>query len=420
MNTFLRILLLIIFTLSPIHGIDEDFLIESESYLLDNLVEKINETLKKVGIDKGFVQEEGGKIVLKGKYKNYDEFVSAYMIAQAIAGVSKVSPVYDIVKSTIVERNLERCIAFAMLGYPEKCKNFIPYAEGLSSSKDNKVALLIGVGTFKYGINPLGDAPLNDVELVSKILEKRGYKVYTLLNEEATYDNVMKLLNKIISEIPDGGTFFFYASTHGSPKSPDGETGVVLYDTSVVGRACSTLDKSVSTDVRDIVITAKRMCNFLNNSLTLVEDIIPLLSASGKNIKFIASLDICYSGRALKPYLGNILEEAYATDYESALRISGYFPYAMIYISSASGEQSALQTSFNGKEHGIFTYYFFTQLPEEQYNTFVTFKKIKKKVAIRSAKECRKIKRSFEGVKCDERGQTPIYIQNKDSIDPRL
>ena len=393
----------------------------SSSYS-DDLVDKINVTFQKVGIKKGFVQEEDGKIILKGNYKNYDEFLSAYMIAQAIAGVSKVSPVYDVVKSNIVERNLELCVAYNMLGYPEECPSKVLYNAAGKHAKYKKYALLIGIGKFKYNINPLGEAPINDVNLVKKVLEKKGYKVYTLVNEKATYENVAKTIRKIVEEIPNGGTFFFYASTHGAPKSPDGETGVVLYDTSVEGKACQTLKNVQVSDsyTRDIVITASKMCNFLVNSLTLTEDIIPILTASGKQIRFISSLDVCYSGRALKPYLGNILDEAYATDKESAVRISGIFPYEMIYISSASGNQLSLQANFNGKEHGIFTYNYYTTLPQEKYDTYKTYLKVKPEVSKESGNYCRLMKRNVAQAKCDENGQNPLYIKNRARINPVL
>ena len=428
-KVFILLILLTLFSCSPVAYESSNLLkpfsqekqVYSASYY-DDLVDKINSTFQKVGITKGFVQEEDGKIVLKGTYRNYDEFLSAYMIAQAIAGVNKVSPVYDVVKSNIVERNLELCVAYTMLGYSEKCPSAVPYTGGGRRTRYKKYALLIGVGRFKYNINPLGYAPINDVNLVKKVLEKRGYKVYTLSNEEATRENVLRTIRRIVEEIPNGGTFFFYASTHGAPKSPDGETGIVLYDTSVEGEACQTLKNARVSDsyTRDIVITANRMCNFLVNSLTLTEDIIPILEASGKRIRFISSLDVCYSGRALKPYLGNLIDEVYATDKESALRISGIFPYEMIYISSASGNQRSLQAKVNGKTHGLFTYYYYTALPKERFDTYRTYLKVKPKVIKESGNYCRLIKRSLSQTKCDENGQNPLYIKNKTRVNPIL
>lgn len=410
--------LFLLILLAVIPCLAQDF----ESSSNNDIIDKINATFRKAGIRKGFVQEDDGKIVLKGDYRNYDEFLSAYMIAQAIAGVNKVSPVYDVVKSNIVERNLELCIAYGMLGYSEKCPGFIPYTAGKENKKYKKYALLIGVGKFKHNINPLGDAPKNDVNLVKGALEKAGYKVYTLIDEEATYENVRKTIENIVKEIPDGGTFFFYASTHGAPKSPEGETGIVLYDTSVEGTACQTLkNASVSESyTRDIIITANKMCNFLVNSLTLTEDIIPILTASGKQIRFIASLDVCYSGQALKPYLGNLIDEVYATDDKSAIRISGVFPYEMIYISSASGNQLSLQSDFNGKEHGIFTYEYYTTIPQEGFDTYQTFEKVKNKVTEKSGNYCRAIQSRGIQSGCDVSGQRPLYIKNKEKVNSVL
>lgn len=389
----------------------------------DQVVYQINNAFKESGIDKGFVErnKDNEKIELKGDYKDYDQFLSAYMIAQAIAGVNEVSPAFDVENANIIIRNTELCSAAAMLGKPERCPTYIATITQKTDKefdkkmkKSGKYAILIGVGQFKYINAPLGDAPLNDIQLVKTALEKRGFNVLTLKNEEATYENTKKTIARVINMMKDGDTLFLFASSHGSPKSPEGETGVVLYDTSVEGVNCKDLepDKINNQATRDIIITAKKMCNLLKNSLSLEEDVLPLIITSGKNINFIASFDICYSGGALKNILGNVKNESYAMTDKSAEKIVNFVDFPFAYISSASGAQQALQKKFVDKEYGIFTYYYYTTLPTKDYNLVKTYRETKDNISKESAETCREIKsRNTEG-SCADTGQTPLLIKN--------
>lgn len=494
----------------------------------DEEVDKINAALYAAGITKGYViRDLKGFIALEGTYRNYDEFLSAYFIAQAVAGVSKVNPAFNIVNANIVVRETEKCIAYVMSGDITRCENTIPFSlrketpviseipEKVPSKKKksakkkqeivkvspSKIALLVAVGKYKDpNIPPLGDAPINDALLVKDILEKNGYKVHLLTNEEATKANVKNKITQIVEhELKDGGTFFFYASTHGAPKNPYGETGIVLYDTEVVlakGEACSTLKKAleVSNETitqsekeqepqlkeeksqskgmkifdwfkrdskkgeqrsdrevgepkikeetrakdegflgkfkeflkkqqqkeaaksRDIIVTAQKMCHMLKNSITISEDILPLIESSKKEIRFISSLDVCYSGMALKEVLGlKKPMDIYTNDPIVIENLGGVITKPFAYISSASGEELSMQKYFEEmkRSHGVFTYYYYTSLPKYYNDINKTYSETKNVIKGESASVCRNLRTVNQNERCNPEGQNPLVFINK-------
>ncbi|MEJ5172807.1 MAG: caspase family protein [Hydrogenothermaceae bacterium] len=402
---------------------------------------KILDTLESIGLKCGTAQDnlkskfdcievdgKTGFFRLKGEFKDYDQFLSAYMIVQSIAGVSKVSLVFDIFDTKIKVRNVEKCFVSLFSGdYSNECKIYKPIQassfDNKVQKKHNKYALIIAVGKYKFLPSEkfLGDAPINDAELVKANLERKGYKVILLKNEEATKDNVLKTLDEIIAKLPEKeGTLYFYASSHGSPKDPNGETGIVLYDTSIENSdSCNTIADALNknnigdTKIRDILITAKKMCNVLRNSITLNEDIIPRLSASNKKIKFISNLDVCYSGIALKKAIDNISsDDIYSPDQTVAKYLTGIYPNPMIYISSASGEQLSMQRKFGDKDYGIFTYNFYKSLAKNKYNIEINYKNTLQIIKESTGEACRNLKKSRGDSKCDENGQNPLFFKN--------
>ena len=78
-------------------------------------------------------------------------------------------------------------------------------------------ALLVGIGKYKSGTgwkNIHGDA---DVELLKPKLEKHGFVVYTLINEEATKDAIQRALIRLKEECQPGDKIYFHFSGHGQP-----------------------------------------------------------------------------------------------------------------------------------------------------------------------------------------------------------
>ena len=78
-------------------------------------------------------------------------------------------------------------------------------------------ALLVGIGKYKPDTgwkNIHGDA---DVELLKPKLEKHGFVVYTLINEEATKEAIQGALIRLKEECQPGDKIYFHFSGHGQP-----------------------------------------------------------------------------------------------------------------------------------------------------------------------------------------------------------
>ena len=71
--------------------------------------------------------------------------------------------------------------------------------------KPRKVAFLVGVGTYKHGLPPLGKAPLNDVAELAKELKAGGFdEVVTLTDADATKEAVEGQFAKLLTGNGDG------------------------------------------------------------------------------------------------------------------------------------------------------------------------------------------------------------------------
>lgn len=308
---------------------------------IEELRSKINDAFSRAGIFDGYVQynEKLKMFEVMGKFRTYDEFLYAYMIAQAYAGVTKVSPAYSIKHAVIIHTPIERCLPYVIVGKecPHIKKEKIAQTEygakiRAESKGNNKIALVLGVSVFANNIPPIVGAD-NDGLLWGKYLESMGYKVFYLLNENATKQRVLETLEAIIENLKDGDTFVFVASSHGAPKNERGEVGIVLYDSGDLARnRCAQLVPN-----EPHLQAAEKMCVLVKDSLSVERDI--LEKFRGKKITFIPILDACYSGDALRGYLGDVIkaEEVAPLDfYESRLKVVA--PKALgVFVSSSSG-----------------------------------------------------------------------------------
>ena len=104
-------------------------------------------------------------------------------------------------------RQLSRILVFALLFWP-----FLLFAQ-------QKHALLIGISDYPQHKDP--DASwsrihgANDVQLLSPILSKQGFKVTTLTNKSATHDAITKSLIKLGQSIHSGDIVYIHFSGHG-------------------------------------------------------------------------------------------------------------------------------------------------------------------------------------------------------------
>jgi len=104
----------------------------SRAASMNDYVNEINSVYHDIGLQsfgKGAYVQVGsnGKIDLKGDYKTYKDFEKAYYIAESIAGVSNVNPAFNVINANIIERPLEKCVAYSMKNEYSKCPNIISY-----------------------------------------------------------------------------------------------------------------------------------------------------------------------------------------------------------------------------------------------------------------------------------------------------
>lgn len=440
------------------------------------LIDQINRSFQKAGIFEAYIQyNEAIKMFeLKGKFRTYDEFLYAYMIAQVHAGVKRVSPVYNIKHAVIIHTPIELCLPYAFLNLDcpyidNKTKQKVEKREIINLLVDNKTnlnnkyALVLGISKFKNrGISSILGAD-NDALIWGKYLEDRGYQVVYLINEEGTKENVEKAIDMIISKLKDNDTFVFFASSHGVPKNEKGEVGIMLYDSGDITLRPENRCKIPLPPGEEHLQAAEKMCTLVKDSLSVEQSILKKLE--GKKVNFIPIIDACYSGDALRGYLGDVIksEEVAPLDfYEKRLRMFSPEALKMI-VASSSGfrlsysaplgvfaknsiavfkkdlselpysvekvmKKGSGSSNQNNKEienikfvksHGIFSFYLVNALPENENKLVKALESVKDYINRDSEYICnnldiREVDRTIRVVTerhCPKGGQNPIVLK---------
>ena len=87
-------------------------------------------------------------------------------------------------------------------------------------SAKNKYALLVGISNY-HAIIPNTEwndiHGVNDVRLISPILRDQGFHIDELLDDKATYKNIISRLNMLIKRSTKGAIVYLHFSCHGQP-----------------------------------------------------------------------------------------------------------------------------------------------------------------------------------------------------------
>ena len=83
-----------------------------------------------------------------------------------------------------------------------------------------KRAFLVGISNYDtvltgYQWNNING--VEDIKLLSPALEQQGYSITTLLDEEATHDNIINKLSRFTTNSKKGDIVYLHFSTHGQP-----------------------------------------------------------------------------------------------------------------------------------------------------------------------------------------------------------
>ena len=107
------------------------------------------------------------------------------------------------------------------------------------STFNHSYAFVIGVDAYEHGITPLNNA-VNDAQAIADLLEsKHGYKVWKLLNEDASRDRIQHYLKtELLQHIQADDRLLFYFSGHGIQLSgSEGPEGYLIPQTAQLGQS---------------------------------------------------------------------------------------------------------------------------------------------------------------------------------------
>ncbi|KAF3890468.1 MULTISPECIES: nSTAND1 domain-containing NTPase [Nostocales] len=99
------------------------------------------------------------------------------------------------------------------------------------------LAFIIGIDNYQNGIFPLQTAINDAKKLVELLKEKHQYQVWVYLDEDATLDNLIHLLEKtLLQEVQSGDRLLFYFAGHGiALNSEDGPHGYLVPQNAKLG-----------------------------------------------------------------------------------------------------------------------------------------------------------------------------------------
>lgn len=245
---------------------------------------------------------------------------------------------------------------------------------GLSTSIQaiTKHALLVGIND--YPVNPL-QGPQFDAIAVKKALKSgMGFKsqnIQTLLNEDATKDNILAEIDRLYENSVPGDKIFIYFSGHGTSAS-DNNLSYPLPTTTGAFIPFDVLPTDVTQEVTPKLVVGR----------TDLRPRLEKLDKGGRSVFFV--MDACYSGNAVRGIQNAFTLPKRYMDLNEALSEKGIkinwervsetvepeaedstYPYQNVYFLAAAGEHEvALEISkdrleeyptFDGRPHGAFT-----------------------------------------------------------------
>jgi uncharacterized lipoprotein YehR (DUF1307 family) len=206
----------------------------------------------------------------------------------------------------------------------------------LSKAKSNKnaYAMVIGIENYRQKL-PKADFATADAKTFTEYLTRvMGYpeeNVITLMNEHATYTDLVKYFEKWLpNNVETGSSVFIYFSGHGAPDPKTGGAYLVPYDG----------DPSF---IAETGYSLKRMYDSLEK-----------LPAR----EIIVALDSCFSGaggrsviaKGVRPLVMNL---------QGSLSLSRNITV----LSASSGDQ--ISATYDEKGHGLFTYFLLKGMKDE-------------------------------------------------------
>jgi hypothetical protein len=204
---------------------------------------RIEEAFRANGIAGGRVAlDASGRVELKGFYDDELQVDRAFSLAQAVVGVRWVSPVTP---ESIRVKRWEECLGRILTGEP--CGPSAPGpADGAPPHPApgpvaNKYALVVGIGRFANGIQPLRYANKDAYDVYAYLVDPDGgnfkrENVVLLRDEYATRASVVRALDEIRRRAARDDLVLVFFSSHGTPPDKYGGVHLVTYDSEVKPR----------------------------------------------------------------------------------------------------------------------------------------------------------------------------------------
>lgn len=255
----LSVLSLLLLLYSPLYSEQTPV---TNNHLLD-----IDDLFSRNNVSAGYVAlDRYGRVELKGEYLDEKEVDRAFSLAQTVVGIRWVSPVTpENIKVKEWEKRLSNIFSRANVLKPSVSGDDNP------GPIRNRYALVVGVGQFKYGVNPLQYAVRDANGFYNFLIDpKRGgfsrENVFYLADQNATKDNIAKALDKIRNMAEADDLVSIYMSSHGTPPDKYGGVYIVTYDTEVKPRERVWHTALSESMLKDFVsnIRAKRLVMILD------------------------------------------------------------------------------------------------------------------------------------------------------------
>jgi len=355
----------------------------------------INSAFARNGVANGRVEFDAyGRVELKGDYVDEPEVDRAFSLAQVVVGVKWVSPVTpENIQVKTWEKKLGNLFARANVLQPSV------RGDGMPGPIRNRYAVVVGVGRFKFGIQPLEYAARDALAFYQFLTDpRRGQfrpdNVVFLTDENATRSNVAVALDKLRQLAGEDDLVTVYISSHGSPPDKKGAVNVVTYDTETKPRE-RIWHTSVTEDMlKEFVegVKAKRLVMILdtcysNGAYRAVPGFLP---PGGKSLGAGDSEGYGISQESSRRMLGGAKDLVLEDDTRRAanaksVNMGPTEPYGKVLIgASGSGEQSWESEKLR---NSIFTYYFVDGLNRYGGSVQQAFNYAKPRVASRVKEE---------------------------------
>jgi hypothetical protein len=341
------------------------------SPITDVYINEINNQFQRSSIRTGFVGlDQHGRVQLKGEYGDEQEVDRAFSIAQTVVGVKWVSPVTpENIKVKEWEKKLGGLFSRAGVLKPSV------RGDAPIGPIRNRYALVVGVGQFKNGINPLQFSVKDARSFYDFLLGRAGFpsnSVYFLADQTATRDNGVRYLSAIRNSAQEDDLVVVYMSSHGTPPDKFGGVYIVTYDTEVSPRERVWQTAVAETVLKDFVenLKARRLVMILDTCYSngAYRQIPGFLPPGGKSLG-IGNEDEGYgvskeTGKRLFGAKDIVLEDTPKPKGAVSAKSLDQDGYGKVLISASSAGEKSWES--DTLKQSVFTYYFVDGLNRTQ------------------------------------------------------